>query len=87
MAFNPFAQQVTISGTAAQLNANPVFNSVTLTAKSTNTGNVAIGFSSAVTTGNGYLLEKGNSVTIKVPNANAIYVVGTASDVLSVIGS
>ena len=87
MALNNFTQALILSGSAQQLNSNPVFVNVTITAKSTNTGNIAIGFSNAITTSNSYLLEKGQSITIYVPNANAIWVNGTTSDILSVIGS
>lgn len=87
MAFNGFVQQVTISATATALAANQILNNMTLTAKSTNTGVIGIGFSNAVTTGNGYILEKGQTVTIKVANAAAVFVIGTANDVMSVIGS
>lgn len=84
---NSFVQQVVVSATAQQLAANQVFDSITLTAKSTNTGVVYIGFSSGVTSSNGYALEKGTSVKMRIANANQIWIIGTASDVFSVIGS
>ena len=84
---NSFVIQYTVTATATALANNQVFNTVTFTAKSTNTGAVALGFSSTVTTSTGYLLEKGTSVTLRIANTDQVYVVGTASDILSVIGS
>lgn len=84
---NSFVQQYTVTAPATALASNQVFNTVTFTAKSTNTGIVYLGFSSGVTSSNGYALEKGTSVTLRIANTNQVFVVGTASDVLSVIGS
>jgi hypothetical protein len=87
MPLNNFVQQYTVTATATALANNPVYTSVFLTAKSTNTGIVYVGFSSAVSSSNGYPLEKGTSVVLKPGNTDAIYIVGTASDVVSAIGS
>jgi hypothetical protein len=84
---NAFVQQYTMTAGAVALASNPVFNQVTLTAKSTNTGIVYVGLSSSTSSANGYALEKGASVTVKVANANQLFVIGTAADILSVIGS
>jgi len=47
-------------------------------------GNIA-----AVTSSTGYILEKGQSVTVELAGGNtaAFYIIGTAGDVLSVIGA
>ncbi len=87
MALNNFVQQYTVTASATALSNNPVFNQMTLTAKSTNTGIVYVGFSSSVSSSNGYPLEKGTSVVLKPGNADAVYIVGTASDIVSAIGS
>lgn len=87
MALNNFVQQYTVTITATALANQPVFNQVTVTAKSTNTGIVYLGFSSSVSSSNGYPLEKGQSVVLKPGNTDAVYVVGTANDILSTIGS
>lgn len=79
--------QETVSASAQQLPSNQIFNNVILSAKSTNTGVVYIGNSSAVSSTSGFPLEKGTSVSIKVDNLNQIFFVGTAADVFSVIGS
>ena len=79
--------QETVGATEQQLPANPVVNSITLKASSTNTGTVYIGNSSGVSSSNGYALEKGDLVTLKLADTSQVFYVGTASDVLSVIGS
>ena len=81
--------QVAITGSAQQLAANPIVNSVTLTAKSTNTAAIEITAATNSSTTTGYILEKGTSVSIPLKNGNTnqIFVFGTASDVLSVIGA
>jgi hypothetical protein len=84
---NSFVQQVVVSATAQQLAANQVFDSITLAAKASNTGVVYIGFSSGVTSSNGYALDKGLSVKLRIADASQIWIVGTASDVFSAIGS
>ena len=84
---NSFVQQYTVTASAVALADHQVINSVTISAKSTNTGIAYLGFSSGVTSANGYPLEKGTSVTLRIANTNQIYVVGTASDVVSTIGS
>lgn len=78
-----------MTGTAQQLPSNPVVRSVTLTAPETNSADVVIGDSQNVTLATGYVLEKGNSVTIPLVNGNtnAAWIVGTAGDVLSVVGA
>lgn len=80
-----------ISASAVQLPTAALVNGVIFTAKSTNTGNIFIGGSGVTTTadgtGNGYILEPGNSVSAAVTNLNLFYVIGTANDVLSWIGS
>ncbi len=84
---NSFAFQYVVTASAVALAANQVFNTVTFAAKSTNTGSVYLGFSSTVDSTHGYILEKGTSVTLRIANTDQVYVIGTASDVLSVIGS
>lgn len=83
--------QITVAATATQLAANELRNGVILTARDSNTGNVMVGLSGVNTTqtgsGNGYILEPGGSVSVAVSNSNRIYVIGTASDVVSFIGS
>ena len=81
------AFQVAATGAAQNLPSNSVNNQVTITAKSTNTANIAIGDSATVSQSNGYLLEKGQSITLTLRsgNTNSIWVEGTAADVISVV--
>ena len=88
---NLVALQVAIAttGTPQNLPNIPVVNSITVTAKSTNTANVANSASPTETATTGYLLEKGLSVQIPLRegNLNDIWIDGTTADVISVIGS
>lgn len=81
------AFQVTLTGTAQNLPSNTVLNSVIITAKSTNTANVAVGSASTVSASTGYLLEKGESITVPLRsgNTNEVWVEGTAADIVSII--
>lgn len=82
---------VAVTGTAVNLPDNKLSNGVILTAKSTNSGNILVGMSNVSVTedgsGNGYILEPGNSVSYGVTNTNTIWVNGSASDVVSWSGS
>jgi hypothetical protein len=82
-------QSIAATGTAQNLPNNPVQHSITIHAPSTNTASVALGNSSAVTSTTGFLLEKGNSVTIDLTggNTNQVWAVGSAGDTFSVIGA
>lgn len=84
-----FQEIVAVSGTPQQLPSNPVLRSVTVTAPATNSADIVIGSSRNVTLSTGYALEKGQSVTIPLHNGNtdAAWIVGTAGDVLSVVGA
>lgn len=86
---NLVAFQVAITGSAQQLASNPLVNGVTILAKSTNTANVEITAVTNASTTVGAILEKGTSVFIPLKNGNTnqIFVFGTTSDIISVIGS
>lgn len=86
---NFIAFQAAITGAAQQLAANPVRNGVTLTAKSTNTAAIEITAATNTSTTTGYILEKGLSVYVPLPNGNTnqIFVFGTLNDIISVVGS
>lgn len=86
---NLVSLQVAVTGSAQNLPSNPIRTSITVTAKSTNTGPVSLSANPAVTLANGYLLEKGQSIVIPMPNGNTgqLWAIGTAADVFSVIGS
>lgn len=80
-------QAIAATGTPQNLPNNPIFRSVTFSAKVGNAAAVVIGSSSAVTASTGFLLAAGTSVTLNFPgNTNVFWIVGTAADVYSVIG-
>lgn len=82
------AGQITMTGSAIQLPAGAVLQGITLTAKAANTAVIAYGNSSSVTTSTGALIDKGTSVPLYFQgNANSIWVIGTASDVVSYSGA
>lgn len=91
--FNPICGQIKIAntGTAIQLPNNTLSNGVIITAKSTNSAPISIGVSGVNNTvdgtGNGYILEAGNSVSFAVANLNSIYINGTANDIVSYASS
>jgi hypothetical protein len=78
------AGQETVAATATQMPNLPTQSQVTFYAKSSNTGTTYIGTSSAVSSSNGYPLEKGTSITFitGVSNTNQFWYIGTASDVI-----
>lgn len=84
-----FQQTIAVTNTAQNLPSKPVLRSVTIAAPETNSADIVIGNAPSVTTSTGYALEKGESVTIHFANGNtnALWMVGTAGDVLSVIGA
>jgi hypothetical protein len=89
MNFITLQQSIAATGTAQNLPNNPIVRSVTIHGPSTNTASVVLGNSPAVTSTTGFLLEKGNSVTVDLPggNTNQLWAVGTAGDSYSVIGA
>lgn len=88
-----YTDQQAVTATATQLTAQALVNGVVLTAKDTNAGNVFIGFDNTVTTtddgtGKGYRLKPGQSSPgFGVTNASAIWIIGTANDVVYVAGN
>ena len=81
-----FQIAVAVTGTVQQLPANPGLKSFTIAAKTGNSAAIAIGDAPSVTATTGFLLSPGQSVTIPGGNTG-LYAVGTAGDVLSVIGA
>jgi len=81
-----YSAQQTVTASATALTSQALSNGIVITAKSTNTGTTYVGPSS-VTTSNGYALLPGQSISYGVTNANAVWIVGTASDVVFVTGN
>ena len=75
--FNVGQQAATNSGVALPNQA--VANGGYITALTTNTGNVAVGNSAAVTLSTGYILTPGMSFTVNVNNLDLIYIVGNGT--------
>ena len=86
-----YADQQVVTGSAAALTTQAVQNGVTIKAKSTNTGRVFVGGATVATTddgsGNGFALLPGEAISLPVSTTAGIYIVGTASDIIYVIGS
>jgi hypothetical protein len=84
-----FQEPIAVSGTAQNPPNNPIVRSVTISAPSANSAATVLGNASTVTTATGFLLEKGDSVTVELPggNTNALWAVGTAGDGFSVVGA
>lgn len=89
----PVFGQIAIAqtGVAVPFPDNLLTNGLIITAKTTNAGDMCLGNSDVANTsdgtGNGYVLEAGNSISYAVRNSNILYVNGTAGDVLSYAGS
>ncbi len=79
------------TGTAVQLPSNAILNGVLIYAKSTNTSFIILGGSSVTNivdgTGNGHLLDPGATTSAAVSNTDALYINGTAGDIVSFIGT
>ncbi len=69
-----------VNQVAAQLStlAIPAYKHVKVKADLTNSNNIYVGHSSAVSATNGFLLDAGEEVTIHVDRLNKIWVVGGA---------
>jgi hypothetical protein len=80
------AGQKAVSATAAALGSAALANGVVIKARATNAGPVWIGAAGVTTTddgtGAGYKLLPGEAASFAVSNTNAIYIVGTAGDVV-----
>jgi hypothetical protein len=93
IANNPCEGQIllAVTNSVTQLPSNALANGVIITAKSTNAADIHIGGPGVnnvdTGTGNGYILEPGNSVSAVVNNTNELYIIGTVGDLISFIGS
>jgi hypothetical protein len=86
------ATQVAIAQTATaqrlpSLPFNNQFVPVILRAAVGNEAKIVIGSSSAVTSTTGFPLEAGAQVPVALVNADALWILGTVGDLLSIIGS
>ncbi|OYD16937.1 hypothetical protein CH330_01325 [candidate division WOR-3 bacterium JGI_Cruoil_03_51_56] len=76
--------QVTLTGAAQQL-PNETCKSVTLENPTTNAV-VCMGHDNTVTLLNGYRLQPGATVSMDIDNVNKIWVIGTATEIISYVG-
>ena len=76
--------QVTLTGAAQQLPNEPCL-SVTIENPITNAV-VCVGHDDAVTLLNGYRLQPGATVSMDIDNVNKIWVIGTATEIISYVG-
>jgi hypothetical protein len=83
--------KIAVTSTAVQLGSNVLLNGVVVSAKSTNAAPIVVGGSGVANTtdgtGNGTILEAGMSMSWAVSNTNALYINGTAGDIVSFSGS
>jgi hypothetical protein len=83
--------KIAVTGTAVQLPTHKeLLRGVTITANKNNAGKATIGFSSEVAntvdgSGDGYVLDPGESVEIEISDSNFIYINGSADDWISFI--
>ena len=81
-----YSGQQTVTISAVALPSQALVNGIVITAPSGNTGTVYVG-PAGVTTGNGYKLAPGSSISYAVTNVSAIYIIGTAADTVSFTGN
>jgi hypothetical protein len=86
-----YADQQVVTASAVQLTAQALKNGLTIKAKHTNAGTVFVGTAGVNTTndgtGAGFALLPGESLSMGVSNANAVYIIGTLNDVIYVAGN
>jgi len=87
----PYADQQVVTASAVALATQALSNGVLIRAKSTNVGPVFVGAAGVTTTndgtGNGFPLAAGESVSVPVSTTAGVFIIGTANDIVYVIGS
>lgn len=87
----PYADQQVVTATAAALATRTLVNGVTIKAKNTNAGKVFVGATGVTATddgtGNGFALNPGEAVSLPATTTAGIFVIGTANDIVYVIGN
>jgi hypothetical protein len=87
-----YADQQVVTASAVALAASGQLKSgLVIKAKSSNAGKVFIGGASVTATddgtGNGFALNPGETLTLPINLAAAAYVIGTANDIVYVVGA
>jgi hypothetical protein len=87
----PYADQQVVTAAAVALTTRALSNGVTIKAKSTNAGQVFVGAAGVTATndgtGNGFALLAGEAISIPVSTTAGIFIIGTANDIVYVMGS
>lgn len=78
--------QQTVTASAAALTTQAFSSSFTIKAFSTNTGVTYVG-GAGVTAATGFPLAAGQSVVLNLASTASVYIIGTASDKVAVIGN
>ena len=86
MQFITFQTAIGVTGTAQQLPVYPVVKSIAIHASSSNQGSIVLGNAPTVTLTSGFVLEKGDTVSIPASNSG-LFAVVTSGDVVSIIGA
>ena len=80
--------QVTVGVSSVQLSSNVLKNSINIKSSNSNTGNVYVGNSNAVTTSTGYELSAGESLTLPIDNSDLIYLIADSTNqIISFVAS
>ena len=82
-----FYTALTGSATPQQLPANPIFDKISISAKSGNSAPIAFSANSSVSSTNSFLLNAGTTISLRVNDTSQLWASGTAADVFTVIGS
>lgn len=87
----PYAAQQVVTAAAVALATKVLLNGVTIKAKTTNAGKVFVGATGVTAaddgTGNGFALNPGDAISIPVSTTAGVFIIGTAADIVYVIGS
>lgn len=86
-----YADQQVVTASAVALPAQALVNGLSVRAKSSNLGAVWVGAAGVTATddgtGNGFSLLPGAAISLPVSNASSVFIIGTAGDVVYVIGN
>lgn len=86
-----YADQQVVTASAVALTAQALINGLAIRAKASNVGSVFVGGASVTATddgtGNGFALPPNATLSLPVGNASAVFIIGTAGDVVYVTGN
>lgn len=86
-----YADQQVVTASAVALTAQALINGLAIRAKASNVGSVFVGGANVTATddgtGNGFALPPNATLSLPVGNASAVFIIGTAGDVVYVTGN